>query len=206
MSDGASAVGVADENLVIERISSGALELLLIPAATLLGTPLLGLIAPNDRGMCASAIEEASSTQTGKGIQVEVRTGTKRAALCCDLFILPLLPSPSCSFVLRLVATDRGAKSASADGSKPILHRRHDTEIAQRESEGSFLLSRLDVQARRLTAREYDVVGRLIGGDRVPAIAAKLVLSQSTVRNHLASVFAKLRVSSQQELLDLFRP
>lgn len=57
----------------------------------------------------------------------------------------------------------------------------------------------------RLTTRELDIVGRLLRGDRVPAIAETLFLSQSTVRNHLSSVFGKLRVSSQQQLLDLLR-
>lgn len=57
----------------------------------------------------------------------------------------------------------------------------------------------------RLTNRELDIVGRLLRGDRVPAIAETLFLSQSTVRNHLSSVFGKLRVSSQQQLLDLLR-
>ncbi len=57
----------------------------------------------------------------------------------------------------------------------------------------------------RLTNRELDIVGRLLHGDRVPAIAETLFLSQSTVRNHLSSVFGKLRVSSQQQLLDLLR-
>jgi DNA-binding CsgD family transcriptional regulator len=58
---------------------------------------------------------------------------------------------------------------------------------------------------RGLTSRECEIVTRLRDGDRVPAIAVKLFLSQSTVRNHLASVFAKLGVASQQELLDSFR-
>ncbi len=45
----------------------------------------------------------------------------------------------------------------------------------------------------------------LLDGDRTPAIARKLFLSQSTVRNHLASVFAKLGVNSQQELVDVLK-
>lgn len=60
------------------------------------------------------------------------------------------------------------------------------------------------VSLSRLSVRELEIVTRLVGGHRVPAIAKALFLSQSTVRNHLSSVFAKLRVGSQQELLDLF--
>jgi DNA-binding CsgD family transcriptional regulator len=58
----------------------------------------------------------------------------------------------------------------------------------------------------RLSSRELDVVSRLLTGDRVPAIAQQLFLSQGTIRNHLSSAFAKLGVSSQQELIALLRP
>jgi DNA-binding NarL/FixJ family response regulator len=50
-----------------------------------------------------------------------------------------------------------------------------------------------------------EIVTRLLDGYRVPAIAGNLFLSQSTVRNHLASVFGKLGVASQQQLLDALR-
>ena len=45
---------------------------------------------------------------------------------------------------------------------------------------------------------------KLLAGSRVPAIARNLIVSQSTVRNHLSSMFRKLNVQSQQELIDLF--
>jgi PAS domain S-box-containing protein len=57
----------------------------------------------------------------------------------------------------------------------------------------------------RLSRREIEVVRMLLLGDRVPVIARQLFISQSTVRNHLSSVFRKLRVSSQQELIVLLR-
>jgi PAS domain S-box-containing protein len=57
----------------------------------------------------------------------------------------------------------------------------------------------------RLSRREIEVVRMLLVGDRVPVIARQLFISQSTVRNHLSSVFRKLRVSSQQELIVLLR-
>lgn len=57
----------------------------------------------------------------------------------------------------------------------------------------------------RLSRRELEVVRMLLLGDRVPIIARHLFVSQSTVRNHLSSVFRKLRVRSQQELIVLLR-
>ena len=62
-----------------------------------------------------------------------------------------------------------------------------------------------DTGLSELSTRELDVVGRLVSGDRVPAIAKALYISQSTVRNHLSSSFRKLRVASQQELIALLR-
>jgi DNA-binding NarL/FixJ family response regulator len=56
-----------------------------------------------------------------------------------------------------------------------------------------------------LSARELEIVTRLMNGDRVPAIAEALFLSPSTVRNHLSAVFRKLGVASQQELINLLR-
>jgi DNA-binding NarL/FixJ family response regulator len=46
---------------------------------------------------------------------------------------------------------------------------------------------------------------RLISGYRVTSIAHDLVLSPSSVRTHLSSVFAKLGVSNQGELLGAVR-
>jgi PAS domain S-box-containing protein len=61
------------------------------------------------------------------------------------------------------------------------------------------------VDLDKLSPREFDIVVRLLNGDRVPVIAATLFVSQSTIRNQLSSVFRKLRVRSQQELIALLR-
>lgn len=52
-----------------------------------------------------------------------------------------------------------------------------------------------------LTKREREVVERLRAGMRVQAIASSMHLSPHTIRNHLKSIFRKLGVSSQVELL-----
>ena len=53
-----------------------------------------------------------------------------------------------------------------------------------------------------LSAREWEVLRELLAHNRVAAIARKLFISPATVRNHLKSIFAKLGVHSQQELLE----
>lgn len=58
-----------------------------------------------------------------------------------------------------------------------------------------------------LSRRERDVVIQLLQGHRVVSIAELLDVSEHTVRNHLKSIFRKLGVHSQAELVDrLHRP
>jgi DNA-binding NarL/FixJ family response regulator len=53
----------------------------------------------------------------------------------------------------------------------------------------------------RLTPREQEVLGRLMDGQRVAWMAADLFVSPSTVRDHLSSIFRKVGVHSQAELI-----
>lgn len=53
-----------------------------------------------------------------------------------------------------------------------------------------------------LSKRERDVVTHLLQGHRVVSIAELLEVSEHTVRNHLKSIFRKLGVHSQAELVD----
>jgi DNA-binding CsgD family transcriptional regulator len=56
-----------------------------------------------------------------------------------------------------------------------------------------------------LSARQWEVVTRLLRGERVPTIARGMFLSASTVRNHLATIYRKVGVRSQAQLLDLLQ-
>ncbi|HTU36687.1 MAG TPA: LuxR C-terminal-related transcriptional regulator [Acidimicrobiales bacterium] len=56
-----------------------------------------------------------------------------------------------------------------------------------------------------LTARQWEILSMLVQGQRVSTIAQNLYVSQSTVRNHLATIFKKFGVHSQAELLEKVR-
>jgi len=80
------------------------------------------------------------------------------------------------------------------------------------EIEASGILARsasaLDValaclaETSMLTARQREVLRRLVAGQRVRTIAAELFVSQSTIRNHLSAIFEDFGVHSQAELLE----
>lgn len=55
----------------------------------------------------------------------------------------------------------------------------------------------------RLTAREREVLDRLVAGKRASGIAAEFVVSLATVRTQIRSILAKLEVGSQLEAVAL---
>jgi PAS domain S-box-containing protein len=59
---------------------------------------------------------------------------------------------------------------------------------------------------RSLSPREVEILDQLSDGQRVPVVAARLQISEHTVRAHLKSIFRKLGVTSQAELLDKLHP
>ncbi len=56
-----------------------------------------------------------------------------------------------------------------------------------------------------LSDREKQVAAHLAAGLRVAGVAKELCISEVTVRNHLRSIFSKLDVHSQNELVELLR-
>ena len=56
-----------------------------------------------------------------------------------------------------------------------------------------------------LSEREREVLARLLSGERVPSIATQLHISPHTVRNHLKSIYRKLGVGNQSELIEHVR-
>ncbi len=199
-------VGTADASLLIERISSDAEEMFNLPVSEILGKSLLALVAPEAVSRCLSALGEASASQNGVTLHLDILSGVAGPPLACEVLILPLEPSPSCSFVFLPIAQGMQGGQESGDLSAILLRLGRGAEVAQ-AARGVFRgVSPHTVPGlSQLTTRELEIMNRLLEGDRVPSIAKALFLSQSTVRNHLASVFAKLGVGSQQELVDLFR-
>ena len=58
--------------------------------------------------------------------------------------------------------------------------------------------------AQELSPRQWEIVLRLVRGERVSTIAAEMCLSRSTIRNHLTGIFRKVGVHSQEELVSLY--
>jgi PAS domain S-box-containing protein len=58
-----------------------------------------------------------------------------------------------------------------------------------------------DAELLKLTNREWEIARRLTEGDRVSLLSEDLGISVNTIRNHLKSIFRKLKLRSQSELV-----
>lgn len=56
-----------------------------------------------------------------------------------------------------------------------------------------------------LSHREWEVLGALVAGDNAREVARKFFLSKHTVRNHIKSMYRKLNVHTQKDLLSWYR-
>ncbi len=197
-------VGTANENLLVDRISSDVEAFLGYAPGDVLGQSLLSLVSEEDMPKWLLAIAQATIARGGVTLNVRARPADDRA-LVCDAFLLAMLPAPSCAFVLmpRRPGSDTGAGKYSVVEQLSRLNRGV-RAVSRSADEATSDLHRVP-GIEQLSPRELDIVRRLVTGDRVPAIAKALFLSQSTIRNHLSRVYHKLGVGSQQGLIDLLR-
>jgi DNA-binding CsgD family transcriptional regulator/PAS domain-containing protein len=200
---GSPVIGSIDAQLMIDRVSGEVYESFGYFVEEIIGRSFLSLIVPEDIAEVLLALSRTSKHEEGVTLRVGI-VGAVLVPVRCQLVLLPLRPAPSCAFALL-----REDSHGSADG-------RAIADLITRLSRGirggmtsqtiSSAPIRSDVDLRQLSGRELEIVTRLMSGDRVPAIARQLFLSEGTVRNHLSSVFGKLGVGTQQELIERLRP
>jgi DNA-binding CsgD family transcriptional regulator len=194
-------VGSTDGHLTVDRVSTDVAALLDLRAADVVGQSLFRLVDTADVTPLLKALARSADTGLGTSLVVRPQLFGFRASRR-QLLLLPMEPSPSFSFAL--MEEDPADALVSAPGMKQALWQ---FDEALRSASASRMAAELpaDPGLGRLSGRELEIVMRLTNGDRVPAIAASLFLSPSTVRNHLSAAFRKLRVGSQQELIHLLR-
>jgi DNA-binding CsgD family transcriptional regulator len=198
-------VGTVDRASRIERISSNAEDLFATPMGELLNSPLARLIEPTDAEQFTVALADTAAGQHSIVLHVGLRaTRDDEERVRCEVLLLPLQPDLACAFVFRPEPTrpDGAQETSSVPAMLGRLCEAVDLAAVARSRYAAMTNQALPGFGK-LSARELEIVVRLIEGDRVPAIAAQLYLSPSTVRSHLAVVYSKLNIGSQQDLLNL---
>ena len=194
-------IGSADARLMVERVSCEVYQSLGYRPEEIAGTSLLALIAEKDVAMVLAALAQTTQHRGSATLRVSV-IGADLAPVTCQLALLPLMPAPSCAFALRIEGSDGPADGRAI--AALITHLGLQTRGAIRSQTSALI--RPDADLSHLGSRELKIVSLLMAGDRVSSIARALLLSEGTVRNHLSSVFGKLGVGTQQELIELLRP
>jgi DNA-binding NarL/FixJ family response regulator len=110
--------------------------------------------------------------------------------------------APRFGIALTLLAKDRGTHFERVD----VL----EEELWQLAVDARARLTRVtsdtdSPEVSGLSERQREIVKRLLNGQRVQGIARDLLLSPSTVRNHLSASYQKLGVNSQYELIEKLR-
>jgi DNA-binding CsgD family transcriptional regulator len=205
----APVVGTVSKSQLIEQISSETVALFGRPATRLLGLPVSALVDPVDVERWKTATSQASAGEHAVTVVVRTRMAAdpdlpERAPTACEVLLLPLRPGFTFAF---LPVTASATHPFDAGGVRSmLLDLSRVVGLAQSERHKRSGLNEQHLPGlSTLTRRERDMLTRLIAGYRVSSIAEDLVLSPSTIRTHLGSIFAKLGVSNQSELLDAVR-
>lgn len=191
-------VGSTNAHLIIDRLSAGAGILLGFSSRDLIGQSLLELVSRTD--VLSLVRAAAHSIETDDWTRLSVSVERTEDTIRCSLVLVPTRPAPSLLFALT---NDSAGPRWLGLGDSDNTGRESPAEPPSPPRQPALHAELLGLT--RLSAREAEIVRRLFNGDRVPAIAGGLFLSQSTVRNHLSAVFRKLGVRSQQELIHALR-
>ncbi|HTW06213.1 MAG TPA: PAS domain-containing protein [Acidimicrobiales bacterium] len=202
------AVGVADGQWAVQTVSTETQDIFGLPASECIGLSLLALVHPEDR----ASLSRLDWDQIGP---VVPRSGLRLAR-----------PGGGWAKVCLLVARPWGERDgrmtfalagAGGPATASVIDRVEELELRLRRigaevrtagvfDDRGWSAGREDHPALgEISTRQWEILDRLLSGQRVPTIAKELYLSRSTVRSHLAAIFRKFGVHSQPELLDLLR-
>jgi DNA-binding CsgD family transcriptional regulator len=207
---GDAVLGTVDGAWRIDRISQDVTALLGVTPEQCVGVPVLGAIHPSDAPGFLAAVEHARRGERSVALVVRLSARSPQWCEVSAVFavISPEVPPPM-AFALIRCKSDTGS---DADAGRESRLEAHMLRIADELHAAGLLptLGQLPVISRNprlglLTGREWAVLTRLLDGQRAAAIAADLFVSQSTVRNHLSSIYAKLQVNGQVDLIRTLR-
>jgi DNA-binding CsgD family transcriptional regulator/PAS domain-containing protein len=202
------AIGTADAGWRIDAMSSDIRDIIGTAASDCIGVTLLDLVHPDD---AAHLLDHRTTNRPVPRSHCFVRFRHRdgRWTDVCVLFA-PLTQDNPQRVAFALLGLPQRPAGATADRVAELeLRLRHiGTEVRAAgvldELEGTPAPSD-HPQLSELTGRQWEILNRLIRGERVRTIAHELFISQSTVRNHLASIYARFEVHSQAELLEILR-
>jgi DNA-binding NarL/FixJ family response regulator len=103
-------------------------------------------------------------------------------------FLLKDVPPPDLLSAIRAVASGDAVVAPS------VTRRLIDTFLPHLPDPGSAARTSVPAEVESLTSREREILGEVAGGLSNAEIAARLVLSEATVKTHVGRVLSKLQL------------
>jgi PAS domain S-box-containing protein len=192
-------LAVTNHDWQIEYVSSDA-ELLGTRGSELRGFPLIGLVHPSAATEFLAAAAKTATDHLAVTTVTRMRAGRENWADRYCLMVRMCEHQPP-----RLgIVISAGPTALTLDNPGNQLNeyvRQAAVEArAVRNLDALPALAQLP-PGSELSARQTEIVARLVAGQRPAEIAQSMFLSPSTVRNHLAAIYRKFGVHSLAELL-----
>jgi PAS domain S-box-containing protein len=199
---------ILDEHWRVAHISSDTRQLLGQSPAELIGKSMMELTHPDDATTLLLSFARAT-TEMNATVQLRLRhrSGTWQGVRAVVTVVEP--KGTAARFGFRFTEIDDSGAASRVRIEQLEHHLRRIAAGIQAADVWGASGASLDVvrlpAVGELSNRQWEVLSRLMRGERVPAIANEMSVSQSTIRNHLAAIFRKMGVHSQAELLLLLR-
>lgn len=187
------AIITTDHDWVIEHVSTDVDAILGHNAEFYKGTSLLGLLRPTDAQTFMEALDRVVLDEGGTTLRMHLRAAGDRWQEVCSVVMAMCRHAPP-----RI-----GLAFAATPGPGLELAMRCYREVSLRGGDMAMGMAPIadGLLSEGLSTRQWDILMRLVRGERAQEIAADLYLSPSTVRNHLTAIYRKFGVHSQAELL-----
>jgi PAS domain S-box-containing protein len=201
-------VGTIDLDMRVVRLSAEITELVGEDPAALIGQPIVERIHRDDVAAFLLGLGRAIADGVASALHVRFRHADG-SYVGLRFVVTPTrggTAGPRLGIVMTEETEQQGSDARVADLERHLWRIALEVQAAgvvdglQRLPDPSEVPGLED-----LSTRQWEIVTRLLRGERVPDIAAATFVSQSTVRNQLATIYRKLGVHSQTELLALLR-
>jgi DNA-binding NarL/FixJ family response regulator len=184
---------VTDHNWIIANVSTDIEWVVGVPPEIYVGQPVISLLHTDDVQRFVLAVARVASSGDSAIVRVRVLRSLERwLEVACVVASMCRHSPPRLGLAL--------APNAELGEDKYSENHR---QVAVRGTACLDGMNRLRFRMplESLSTRQWEILTRLLRGERAHEIAADLYLSPSTVRNHLTAIYRKFGVHSQSELL-----
>jgi DNA-binding NarL/FixJ family response regulator len=192
------ALAITDHSWVVTNVSTDIEQVLGVVPERYVDQPILSLFHADDVQRFVLAAARVASGGDAATLRVHVLSSMDRW-LEVDCVVVSLCRHSPPRLGLALAGHAELTEERYSENSRQVAIRGKDCLDGMNHF-------RFRKPPESLSTRQWEILTRLIRGERVQEIASDLYLSPSTVRNHLTAIYRKFGVHSQSELLaDLLR-